>query len=386
MKYFRNSYDESHYDFLERVELLKKLYPSIEADSHMMPPDNIDGMYTDSLFVPGKKDNKLLIITSGVHGIEGYTGSAIQNMIIDNFLLKNNLKTGKKEFIQPKYPILFIHIINPYGHKYFRRVNENNVDLNRNFLPGVFDFRVEVQNRNKAYAEMADFLIPKGPYRYRIGEKILFLLKTLVKVKQKGIKLFRQAILQGQYQFKEGIFFGGHLYQPQFLLIDQLLEKYAIDRDEVVAIDIHTGYGERGKLHLIGLDRYPEPGILEYLQKLYPHQTIEQASADDGDFYKIEGALFEHIFSKLRKKDVKVYPIAWEFGTNNNTKTLKSLESLRIIIGENQSYHYNTNNARSYRKITKDFRELFYPSDRKWRTKVMQTALDTFEQLLKNFD
>jgi len=34
----------------------------------------------------------------------------------------------------PECNMLFIHVLNPFGMKHNRRFNQNNVDLNRNFL------------------------------------------------------------------------------------------------------------------------------------------------------------------------------------------------------------------------------------------------------------
>ena len=44
-----------------------------------------------------------------------------------------------------KYPtIVMVHVVNPYGMQNMRRVNEDNIDLNRNFLtPEQFKFVLE---------------------------------------------------------------------------------------------------------------------------------------------------------------------------------------------------------------------------------------------------
>jgi hypothetical protein len=41
-----------------------------------------------------------------------------------------------KRSIAPNVAVVFIHAVNPYGMSFWRRWNENNVDLNRNFLSG----------------------------------------------------------------------------------------------------------------------------------------------------------------------------------------------------------------------------------------------------------
>ncbi len=404
MKYFKKTYEESRADFLDRINEIKEVIPEAESSSYIMPPKNIDGMYSDSVFVPGNDPDTLIIMTSGIHGIEGYTGSAVQNMIIDNFILskatsnKTYLKTKKKRRRKASnklnlkvnklrllpYSILFVHSINPYGHKYYRRVNEKNVDLNRNFLISVRDFAVDKRDKNKAYAEMVNFLNPTEAYEYKRFEKINFFFKALNIIRKKSLKTFKQAILEGQYQFPSGIFYGGDMYQPQTQMVIDLVEKYAENYKRIILIDIHTGYGIKGKLHLIGMENYPDPEIFNGLQKLYPLQKIEQAGFKNGNFYKITGSMFEYFYHHLSKQGKTVLPIAWEFGTNNNIKTYKSIDSLRAIVAENQANKYGAVNQKSYDKIHDDFKELFYPDDTEWQNKVLQTAFETYKQVLKN--
>src|SRR5690242_12435836 len=69
------------------------------------------------------KPRRVLLHSSGLHGVEGFAGSAIQLQLLNDV---------------PKLPddmaLIIVHILNPYGMSWLRRTNENNVDLNRNFL------------------------------------------------------------------------------------------------------------------------------------------------------------------------------------------------------------------------------------------------------------
>jgi len=65
----------------------------------------------------------MLVLISGTHGIEGFAGSACQAGI---------LHAGIE--LPPDTGLLLVHAINPYGFAWGRRVNEDNVDLNRNFV------------------------------------------------------------------------------------------------------------------------------------------------------------------------------------------------------------------------------------------------------------
>src|SRR6478752_4437833 len=89
--------------------------------------------------------SKMLVVLSGVHGVEGFCGSAIQ--------------TGMLGLGAPPHPdtaVLHVHAINPFGFSHLRRVTQENVDLNRNFV----DFGTALPV-NDAYAEIHEWLLPR---------------------------------------------------------------------------------------------------------------------------------------------------------------------------------------------------------------------------------
>ncbi len=373
--YFEKTYENSREKFLELSHKIQEKYPQTQIESVLMPPQNTENLFTDICYIPNQKSDTLIWMISGTHGIEAYTGSAVQQMIMEEFILsQQNLSAS----------YLFVHSLNPYGQKNYRRVNENNVDLNRNFVLDDKVFELKNPDYNKAYARFNDFLNLPKKYQKKNFEKTRFLLKSFGKIFKEGIKTFRQAVLQGQYEFEKGIFFGGKSHQAQKQLIDELIKEYFPQYQRIILIDIHTGYGMNGQLHLIGMDEYDRPEILKDLQKLYPDHPIEQADKDKGDFYKITGSLFDYIYENSKKYSIKLLPIAWEFGTNDNIKTLKSLESLQIMMGENQGFHYGYQNDTSKKYMLDKYRNLFYPDSSIWRNRVLRLSRKTLDTLLQN--
>ncbi len=51
--------------------------------------------------------------------------------------------------------VLHVHAINPYGFAWLRRTNEQNIDINRNWIN--FDLPLP---ENPLYEELSDFLCP----------------------------------------------------------------------------------------------------------------------------------------------------------------------------------------------------------------------------------
>ena len=66
-----------------------------------------------------------LVVLSGTHGVEGFHGSDCQIALLDS------LRThGVPEGVS----VVIVHLVNPWGTAWLRRVTEDNVDLNRNYV------------------------------------------------------------------------------------------------------------------------------------------------------------------------------------------------------------------------------------------------------------
>jgi hypothetical protein len=97
------------------------------ADSHLDSfPLSDDSSLTIDIITANanKQKEKMFILTTGLHGIEGYVGSGILQLFIEEYLPRFNPDTTS---------VVIVHPINPHGMKYHQRVNKNSIDLNRNF-------------------------------------------------------------------------------------------------------------------------------------------------------------------------------------------------------------------------------------------------------------
>ena len=94
---------------------------------HVHPLHGPDGQaIATNVALIGKADApKLMVLISGTHGVEAAYGSACQTA----WLAQNTAATLPEDTA-----VLLIHLINPWGTAWSRRVNEDNVDLNRNFV------------------------------------------------------------------------------------------------------------------------------------------------------------------------------------------------------------------------------------------------------------
>lgn len=236
-------------------------------------PSKTDGdLAVDVLYLPAQQvKRRLLVLSSGIHGVESFTGSAVQRMFMDEFLSEDLLHRNG---------VLIIHAMNPYGFKHCRRVTENNVDLNRNCDTDGRLFSTE----NAGYASLADLLNPQSKAAIRSAAALFFHLKVGAQVLHTSRKVLRQAIGQGQYAFPRGILYGGSDLEPQIRALIPVITKAMGDYPLVMNIDLHTGYGARGQLHLFP-NPEKDPKRRAMVEALFTLQKIDWG--DGADFYTV---------------------------------------------------------------------------------------------------
>jgi hypothetical protein len=353
LKYFRESYNESRDAFrIEASSLAKKYKGASQA----------------SFNVPAKKNkNGLIIISSGVHGVEGFTGSAVQRMMMEEFMTDENLaSTG----------FLFIHGLNPYGFKNNRQMTENNVNLNRNSSPTNELYKT----KNTGYPAMMDLINPQGSVDTGSAGNIFFELRAIRKIISAGMPALRQALLQGQYEFPKGVYYGGSAPESQIKSITPFIIKFSAGYPFIMNIDIHTGYGERGKLHL-----FPNPindkKIKAMAEKVFDGYSIDWP--DNKDFYTVTGDFPGHLEKIITQG--AFLPMTFEYGTLDSQTTVGSIKSIHLTLLENQGFNFGYKSDKDKNEVEKNFREMYFPSSPAWRTKVISDSRIMTKKALKQF-
>ncbi|WP_420998297.1 M14 family metallopeptidase [Cupriavidus sp. 30B13] len=172
---------------------------------------------------------RVLLVTSGVHGVEGYCGSGAQVALLgDAALLAACAAAG--------VALMMVHAVNPYGFSHLRRVNEDNVDLNRNFM----DFTKPLPE-NAPYAEIAPLLLPEQWPPSEADQAAL-----MQSVMERGLPWYQAAVSAGQYHAPDGMFFGGHQATWSNYTLRRILARYGAGRDALRWLDLHTGLGPWG--------------------------------------------------------------------------------------------------------------------------------------------
>ncbi len=338
MNYFSNTYEEAC-ALIESVAVkknLNKLSVPINSDSsiHIYQTKNTSS-------------NKFLI-TSGVHGVEGYLGSATQAKFIDEVTLRSDLD------------LAIVHIVNPTGMLQNRRFNLNNVDLNRNF------WRVEPQLSPELYNKVSDLINPKSEKGLRN-----FKWKAFKNILRYGFKPLQQAIVQGQYHMPKGIFYGGTERQPESRCLDSFLGKFLTDCTILYGVDLHSGLGKYGKESLLLESEfdYKLVGELSTLIK----KPIKQVKAAGKDNYQIQGGLIAGVGNHLKNEQIKM--ITLEIGIKSPITTLQ------LLCEENYYFNYDQlNQAAAGQKL----KNHFFPNDPKWRNNALNNSVNTLINFYNN--
>jgi hypothetical protein len=295
---------------------------------------------------------RVLVVSSGVHGVEGFFGSAVQVALLEQWACQSG----------PLPKCVFLHALNPFGFAWLRRCDENNVDPNRNFLlPGE-----RYEGSPPGYASLDTLLNPRRPpSRWEP-----FPLKALWAVARYGMPALRQTVVAGQYDFEKGLFFGGKGPSWTHCLLEENLGRWLQGAQQVVHLDFHTGLGRWGTGKLL-LD-YP----LNDLQRTQLTDWFGAGSLETCDSssiaYEARGGLGRWCVS--RKLAPEYLFVCAEFGTYAPLQVLAGLRA------ENQAHHWGEPEAASTARVKQRLKELFYPSAATWRRQVLTQSVDLVDR------
>ena len=367
--YFNDTWQECRADFCAEAEEMKARFDSVALFAVPVKSKTGDNLTIDFCYVPAKDTTeKLVVIISGTHGIEGYVGSAVQQMLMN-------------EFFQPEMysntGVLLVHGLNAWGFKHQRRFTENNVDLNRNFSTDASLFKTE----NDGFVALYDMLTPKGEVNMGSLQNRFFMLKAIKKIAQKGMPALLQAFAQGQYEFPEGIYFGGQDFEQQKQIVTEVFSEIATPYHTILNLDLHTGFGERGELHLFP-NPVDDPELKAAMENVFDGYPIDWGDSDN--FYTVHGQFVEYI-GELFPDKVSI-PMLMEFGTLNTSTTVGAVKSAHISIVENQGAHYGYKSEQDSLKVKAGYYDMFYPSSEKWRTNAIEVSKQMFSDIFENFE
>ena len=366
---FYDEYDDVRAHLQETVTALKDAGHNVQLSSYAI--DESDNLYIDSIYIPAtEKQTNLIVITTGVHGIEGYIGSVMLDVFWEEIYSTeiNKANTG----------VLVVANVNPYGMKYHRRYNENNVDLNRNFILDWSTFDTTV---NKDYPKVDTFLGPQDTMGNIVGHELSFYGSMIKELIEDGADTISNALLGGQYEYAEGVYYGGNGDEASTTYLkDVFKQTLESEYDNIVHIDVHSGYGPRYNMVIFNsvFETMNEAESVE----LFGYDYI--IANDSEDFYATTGDTTDFYY-RLKEQlgsDNTLFSTCFEFGTIGDS-FLDSIISMKYTIEENQNHWNPSNNATTNEIIKERYQELFYPTEKDWREKTVEDFAKACKGVLK---
>ena len=351
-KYFSSNYEEAREKFLRSCH---NADASIESFKNPYPGPKGDMLFTDVALIGPNHANNILVLGSGTHGVEGFAGSAIQTGLLEEGIamdLKNDMS------------ILLIHAINPYGFASLRRWNEDNVDLNRNFLD-----HSKPYPRNSGYEQLADTINPKS---ISLWENVKSCFRIAWFGLKHGRRKLKEAISGGQYTHPQGIFFGGTSETWSNKIIREIASRYLSHTKRVVVVDIHTGLGPCGNAEII-LNENEQSSAYKRSVEWWGDKVKTTVSGE---------SVSVHLQESLKLDLPRILPntevtaVSLEFGT------ISALKVFWALRAENWLYHYGGEKYPGARRIKDELLRAFYPDSDKWKTQVWKQGKGIVEQAL----
>ena len=355
-EYFYNSYDEIRSHLKERVEKLRANGVTVEVSEYAV--NESDNLYIDNIYLPSANEKKnLIVLTTGVHGMEGYIGSVMLDVFFEEiYPTLDTENTG----------ILVVANVNPYGMKYMRRYNENNVDLNRNFI---IDWNGFDLSSNKDYPEVKEFLQPEGKIGNAFWHEAEFYLNLAKEALTKGADKVSDALLTGQYEYPQGVYYGGNGDEISTAYLKGVFNDCLDgEYENIVHIDIHSGYGPR--YNMVIFNSVYETMTEAETKEAFGYDYV--ISYDSESFYATTGDTTDYFYrlAESKKTEKDLFSTCFEFGTIGDS-FMDSILSLKYTVDENRQHWYPTENKVASEIVSENYAELFYPTEKEWREKTV---------------
>lgn len=310
---------------------------------------------TDVFRLGTESAHKMLVIISATHGVEGFGGSAAQI----NWL-------RHEPDPEPDTAIVLIHALNPFGFAHCRRVDENNIDLNRNFV----DF-TDVP-ANDGYRQLATALQPEiwDEASRNQSQKRIEAYRNL-----HGQQQVEKAISGGQYQFPDGLFYGGNAPSWSRQTIETIIADFGIGQlTQCCVIDIHSGLGPYGYGEII-CDHLPGSAGTQLARHWFGDSVTEPLAGTSTSVPKC--GLLDYAWHQAFG-DKGCY-VTLEFGTYPVAQMFAALQEENYYW---QQWQKGEISRQKMQKINQNLRHFFYPAKRDWMEMVLFRSSQVIAQAL----
>ena len=345
---FAPSYARARVQFLEGAAAAGM---AIRSHNHPLPGRDGETLAMDVALDGDPDAERLLIVSSACHGVEGFCGSGIQVFAAHDADWRAHAKAAG-------VAVLYIHALNPHGFSHLRRVTEDNVDLNRNFQ----DFSKPL-SVNQPYEELHPFLLPAVWPPGADNEAVIAHY-----IGRHGLGAYQTAVSQGQHSHPDGLFFGGTAPTWSHRTLREVLRQYGRQARHLAWIDLHTGLGPCGLGERIFACRDDEQALQRARAWWGGDGQTPVTSIYDGSSTsaRLTGLMWTAIYEECPQATYT--GIALEYGTQ------PLLDVLNALRGDHWMRLHPEAPAGLQTVIRKRVKDAFYVDTDDWRAQVVSQA------------
>ena len=331
----------------------------IASQRWINPARSIDDieLSADVALIGDPTASNLLLLVSGVHGVETLCGSGCQSGM---------LSAGIAKTLPPDTAVLMIHAINCWGAANLRRNNEDNVDLCRNFLD--FTERPPDNPRYDAIHAAVNCADLHGPRR-DAAEQVLAEYRAV-----HGMPGYIQALMGGQYSHPDGFSFGGTRPTWSSRTLHEIVANHGRHAQRVAVIEYHSGLGPYG--HGMAVTMHTGAS-LERARQWYGSDVEAPNAAPAGQpstGHRVTGHTTAGYARAL--PDAELTVIVLEYGT------VPPNESLPVMLQDHWLHQHGDPRGDKGRGISRHLLELHHPTDPGWRRGVWDRSREVVAQAL----
>jgi hypothetical protein len=329
--------------------------------SYRNPTHGPDGgrLFMDTVRFGDDDAPNMLVLLAATHGVEGFCGSGA---------MVNWLKAGGPARLPKGTGALLVHGVNPHGFAWIRRVNEDNVDVNRNFVD-----HAKTYPGNDGYVEIADALKP-GTWD---DASLAAAQKVLDSYAQKhGAFGLQGAITGGQYTHSDGLFFGGHRPVWSNRTVRAVIRDELGHARRIGCIDFHTGLGPFGHGEIIGIG---DPGLPAFArQKAWYGDELTSPEGGTSKSAVVVGVVMDAFPQEA--PDAEFTGIALEYGT------YPVPEVLEAVRRDNWLHQHGDMKSTLGKAMKAYMQERFYPAGAKWAELVWARAEEVIGKAVRGLN
>lgn len=328
----------------------------VAVESHAIAARGPDGqeLTIDLVAFGTRRPRRALLIMSGVHGVEGFVGSALQCDLVSRL---------DPATLPDDMAVVVVHSVNPWGMAWWRRQNETNVDLNRNWRRDA-----QTPTHNDAYDEIHPLACPDTADLPTIDG--LFAAAGRL-VSERGLVWVRNGITAGQYRHPDGLHFGGDRTEESTAFIEQVVTDRLAGAQRVLTIDLHTGHGPRGQITFLS-DQPPGSPQDEYLRARFAPARVEATVANPDATTGTKSGQIANGIGQLLDAAV-CFASSMEIGTASDD------EQLIATYQEHWVHRHGDRTKPDHAPVIWAYRCCFTPDDPEWESQAVTAGREQLD-------